>query len=44
MYTLRVVVSYETASPRYAWLNATIGYGSGTFRKGGLDLVVHELL
>ncbi len=43
-YTFRVVVSYETASPRYAWLTATIGYGTGTFRKGGLDLVVHELL
>ncbi len=43
-YAFRVVVSYETASPRYAWLNGTIGYGIGTLRKGGLDLVVHELL
>ncbi len=42
-YAFRVVVSYETASPRYAWLNGTIGYGIGTLRKGGLDLVVHEL-
>ncbi len=43
-YAFRVVVSYETASPRHESLNGTLGYGIGTLRRGGLDLVVHELL
>lgn len=43
-YTVRVVASYETASPRYAWLNGTIGVGTGTIREGWFDLVVHEVL
>lgn len=43
-YTFRVLMSYETASARYAWLNGTLGVGVGTFRSGGVDIVVHEIL
>ena len=43
-YTFRLITTYETASPRYAWLNAAIGLGIVTLRNGGIDLVVHEVL
>ena len=43
-YTFRLIATYETSSPRYAWLNGTIGLGLVTLRDGGIDLVVHEVL
>jgi hypothetical protein len=34
-YYFRTSVSFETSSPRYAWLNYTIGIGVGSFPAAG---------
>lgn len=43
-YTLRLVATFETASPRHAQLNGTLAIGTGVMRPGRIDVVMHEVL
>ena len=43
-YYLRTVANFETAAPKYAWLNEIISVGSGAQGPGGVIYTLHEIL
>ncbi|MBB4632595.1 DUF3237 domain-containing protein [Sphingosinicella soli] len=43
-YYFRITPLFETADPRYSWLNGLVAVGIGTRTPHGVDYDVHELL
>lgn len=44
LYYFRTLVTFETASPAYAWLNAVCAVGVGHTGDGGVTYRVHEIV
>lgn len=43
LYYFRVAPLFETAAPRYAWLNGIVAVGAGAIVTGGVSYSVHEI-
>jgi hypothetical protein len=43
-YYFRTMPLFETADPRYAWLNAVVAVGLGRRTRAGVDYKVYEIL